>query len=60
MDGKWLGNGLAVITFKNLKSLNLRTLLVGLTGTGSDRNPHVFESSDVEILKYEIPKFSNS
>ena len=48
MDGKWLGNGLAVITFKHLKSLNLKTLILKLL---KPKIPKVFKSETLRISK---------
>ena len=48
MDGTWLGNGLAVITFKNLKSLNLKTLILKPLKPSI---PKVFKSETLRISK---------
>ena len=49
MDGKWLGNGLAVITCKSLKSSNLKTLSLQPLNPSI---PRVFKSETLRISKF--------
>ena len=49
MDGKWLGHGLAVITFKSLKSSNLKTLSLQPLNPSI---PRVFKSETLRISKF--------